>query len=417
MKLDVFKNNIFIGTLSKKENALIFNSIKDDKNIPFKNGQDVSSWFKNILPETGRKRTFEILVKASLGDLTEYLSQFGEDLPGDISVGQGNENTDAIDGIIEQVIGDNENIDYLNYKTSLPGAEPKASLVVKIINGKRHFYHPSKKVPSTHIIKSSKYLTVVEALSMEFAKNCDFFPVAKQELLAIAGNPALLIERYDRKNGERLFQEDFCQILERDPEDKYKVTNAEIASILMDRLDEENRILFLRMQIFNMLVGNSDDHAKNFSLLSDDGWKLAPAYDIISAATMKAIARERPRFPTFLKNLDLGQARPFGKTHDPQQIRGDDIISMAEIFSFPLTTMIENMREITQKTKEQINAFSFGIPMELAPNHKIYAEQAFAKFKRVITKRSTSLTDVFERAFSETKNPSVKKDKKHGPKP
>ena len=37
-----------------------------------------------------------------------------------------------------------------------------------------------------------------------------------------------------------------------------------------------------RMMVFNFLIRNRDDHAKNFSFLLKDGnWKLSPAYDLL----------------------------------------------------------------------------------------------------------------------------------------
>ncbi|MBT6632767.1 MAG: HipA domain-containing protein, partial [Candidatus Marinimicrobia bacterium] len=37
-----------------------------------------------------------------------------------------------------------------------------------------------------------------------------------------------------------------------------------------------------RLMIFNILTGNKDDHAKNFSfILKDKEWKLSPAYDLV----------------------------------------------------------------------------------------------------------------------------------------
>ena len=38
----------------------------------------------------------------------------------------------------------------------------------------------------------------------------------------------------------------------------------------------------VRLMIFNVKVGNKDDHSKNFSFMLDEGskWKLAPAYDL-----------------------------------------------------------------------------------------------------------------------------------------
>ena len=32
---------------------------------------------------------------------------------------------------------------------------------------------------------------------------------------------------------------------------------------------------------FNVLIGNRDDHAKNFSFIYDKGWRFAPAYDLL----------------------------------------------------------------------------------------------------------------------------------------
>jgi len=39
---------------------------------------------------------------------------------------------------------------------------------------------------------------------------------------------------------------------------------------------------FFRQLCYNVLIGNTDDHAKNFSMLhTEDGWSLSPAYDLL----------------------------------------------------------------------------------------------------------------------------------------
>jgi serine/threonine-protein kinase HipA len=45
----------------------------------------------------------------------------------------------------------------------------------------------------------------------------------------------------------------------------------------------------VRWQIFNVICGNSDGHAKNIALLQDERgrWRLAPAYDLVSTQTLK----------------------------------------------------------------------------------------------------------------------------------
>ena len=60
-----------------------------------------------------------------------------------------------------------------------------------------------------------------------------------------------------------------------DYEDLMRVT----AALTQSRSDV---LELLRRAVFNFMIGNADDHAKNFSfLLSDDGvWRLSPAFDI-----------------------------------------------------------------------------------------------------------------------------------------
>jgi serine/threonine-protein kinase HipA len=37
-----------------------------------------------------------------------------------------------------------------------------------------------------------------------------------------------------------------------------------------------------RQMVFNVMIGNTDDHLKNFLMLHDDtGWRLSPAFDLI----------------------------------------------------------------------------------------------------------------------------------------
>jgi len=37
--------------------------------------------------------------------------------------------------------------------------------------------------------------------------------------------------------------------------------------------------------VFNVLIGNKDDHAKNFSFIyRDNHWKLSPAYDLLPSS-------------------------------------------------------------------------------------------------------------------------------------
>jgi serine/threonine-protein kinase HipA len=121
------------------------------------------------------------------------------------------------------------------------------------------------------------------------------------------GELAFAIKRYDRTESGRIHQEDFAQALGLPPGDaKYEATNMDtivrvVAALAPEDLDElASRIAF------NILCGNDDAHAKNWSL-----WypvptqaRLSPAYDLVSTVEY---------FPENDMSLKLGRARKFGE--------------------------------------------------------------------------------------------------------
>lgn len=97
------------------------------------------------------------------------------------------------------------------------------------------------------------------------------------------GSPAYVVKRFDRRESEKIHQEDFYQILEK--KDKYDGSLEQIGKKLREissvpGLDVQ---LFFERAVFNFLIGNGDGHFKNFSIsYSQDGAiRLAPAYDIV----------------------------------------------------------------------------------------------------------------------------------------
>ena len=76
---------------------------------------------------------------------------------------------------------------------------------------------------------------------------------------------------------------DFLQILEL--EDKYKGTS-ELLGKTIGQLSVNSlldKLRFFEITLFNFIIGNNDMHLKNFSMwLSDIGWVLSPAYDLLN---------------------------------------------------------------------------------------------------------------------------------------
>jgi len=116
--------------------------------------------------------------------------------------------------------------------------------------------------------------------------------------------PAFLIERFDiptPHDPRWRLAEDFCSLTNRvavDGDVKYQGTMEEVAQTLKRHSThwEDDRVRLFRQVALNVLVGNSDAHLKNFSILRIaahgkdrfDSVRLSPAYDIVSAAVLYA---------------------------------------------------------------------------------------------------------------------------------
>jgi serine/threonine-protein kinase HipA len=177
-------------------------------------------------------------------------------------------------------------------RISLAGVQEKL-LLTRLPNGR--WGRPVDGTPSTHIFKPEirEYPQTVEneAFCMRLAKNLGI-EVADVETIAIGGRRLLVVSRYDRvvrSTGEveRLHQEDFCQATEMLPAQKYEEDGGpslrKVAGILSEA-DPDSLESLLRAVTLNVIIGNGDAHAKNFSLLHDHGGalRLAPLYDLLS---------------------------------------------------------------------------------------------------------------------------------------
>lgn len=99
---------------------------------------------------------------------------------------------------------------------------------------------------------------------------------------------AFAIKRFDRRENNRVHIEDFAQVINVRAQDKYTKTNYDtMARIIagVSRRKNSDLIEFIRRLVVNILLGNTDAHLKNWSLIYDDQQfpRLAPAYDIVSS--------------------------------------------------------------------------------------------------------------------------------------
>jgi serine/threonine-protein kinase HipA len=167
---------------------------------------------------------------------------------------------------------------------------------------------------STHILKPEpvsdlmRGMTTNEFFCMKLAASTKL-SVASVDLLHVP-EPVLVIKRFDREiidhGVERLHIIDGCQALglsvgykyERpygnNPDVKHVRDGASLPK-LFDLINRESpnptaqRLRLLRWAIFQILIGNTDAHAKNLSFFSTKaGLVLSPAYDLVSGIAFQS---------------------------------------------------------------------------------------------------------------------------------
>lgn len=158
--------------------------------------------------------------------------------------------------------------------TSIGGARPK----VLLDDDDRKLIAKLSSTTDTYPVVKA------EAVAMDLARRCGI-NVAPVEVIASAGRDVLLVERFDRPhaNGERRFMVSALTMLGLDEMMARYATYPDLADLIRKRFTNPSatlRELFRRI-VFNICVGNNDDHARNHAAFWD-GRQLAltPAYDI-----------------------------------------------------------------------------------------------------------------------------------------
>ncbi len=179
----------------------------------------------------------------------------------------------------------------------LAGVQGKLALT-RLPDGRLGLPRAGSRAPTTHILKvpraGAMESVAREHLAMGVMAQVQSHPVARTRIVGQGDLQGLLIERFDRRvegnQVHRIHQEDFCQALGLGHRLKYerngtadRMFNAEAIGRLL-RLAAapgQARQAFFEITLVNMILGNSDNHAKNHALLYR-GSKPAPApiYDV-----------------------------------------------------------------------------------------------------------------------------------------
>ena len=187
-------------------------------------------------------------------------------------------------------------IESTNKGLTVPGVQKKMSL--HLDNSGATPRLTLVNYPTGYILKpqTKDYPCLPEAeyLVMQMAEKAKIktVPHALIRIKAQDNSFAYITKRIDRRDGKMLAMEDFCQLDGRLTEDKYKGSYERCAKIIRkysSRAGLDITELFIRV-VFSYIVGNSDMHLKNFSLIESDensgSYILSDGYDMLPVNTV-----------------------------------------------------------------------------------------------------------------------------------
>ncbi|MBQ9661727.1 MAG: type II toxin-antitoxin system HipA family toxin [Oscillospiraceae bacterium] len=288
--------------------------------------EQTASYFEGLLPEGFTRRTVAQWMHVDEGDYLSILHGLGRECLGAVCI---TDDSDSVGASYERITeaevqelaaeGASKSAELVTKShLSLTGASGKVGLYYDARTGT--WYLPRGTAPSTHIVKQShvrlEAIVTNEKLSLMTAARCgldtpDSFIIntgkGKEHEVLFA------TQRYDRMfepggavidgmpKPYRLHQEDFAQAMgipatakyEKEPrgylKGMFEILRKHSADPITDQLKLWDII------VFDYLIGNTDAHIKNFSLLYGKDLKqirLAPAYDIVSTVIYEQSTRD-----------------------------------------------------------------------------------------------------------------------------
>lgn len=316
-QLWVYLHEEKVGTLSYDQGKLNFSYLNDYLHKPCARSISVSMpladviyphvivapFFSGLLPDEAVRYRLAKYLHLSEKNIFGLLEAIGGECAGAISI-KPVDNTPTSALIDDYVIlSDKEAMDVMRTLEQRPflvgeegirisAAGAQCKLMIAFIDGKMAI--PKGDTPSTHIIKPNipGYQDTVwnEYFCMTLAKKIGL-NTPKVQIVYLENTPYYVVERYDRMQHKRLHQEDFCQILNIPPEMKYEneggpslvdCFHAMDGWIRAGKMPGVDKLRLLKLVIYNYIIGNTDAHGKNFSVLYQrQGMILAPCYDLL----------------------------------------------------------------------------------------------------------------------------------------
>ena len=288
-------------------------------------------FFDGLLPEGFTRRSVAWWARASEEDYLSILAALGRECIGAIQILPENELPPApsyrkmtlaqVQALAREGASKSAEI-VTQTHLSLTGASGKVGLYRNPPD--EAWYLPRGDAPSTHILKQShvrfRHIITNEQLALLTAQELGLETTESFIVNTKDGKDEEILfaaRRFDREFSPenspqtqfvdglavplRLHQEDFAQALAIPAADKYEKPGTHYLQdmfALLRRVSSnpiEDQLKLWRILIIDYLIGNTDNHLKNYSLLYSSDLKsvrLAPAYDIVSTAVYEQSTRE-----------------------------------------------------------------------------------------------------------------------------
>jgi len=304
----------------------------------------IKRFLENLIPEGEGLEDIATFTHISKNNTFAMMHTIGYDTAGALMFGEKDEKDEAVfreiptkelTDRIEQLESRSIAIWDKKVRLSLAGVQAKLPVILK--NGKIGLGDGT--LSSTHIMKfqTKKHLNIVinELFCMTLAKKIGL-NVADVELKRFESYPVLLVTRFDRIYKDnfvtRLHIIDSCQMLNLPPTYKYEQNFGSLRDVQHIREGASFKKLFIMTKkcavpaiaqlelvhwaMFNLIIGNSDAHGKNFSFFIDKrGIKPTPFYDMLCV---------------MMYDFDHNLAMAYGDEFNPNEVFAYQVREFAE---------------------------------------------------------------------------------------
>jgi len=321
----------------------------------------VRRFLENLIPEGKGLEDITQFAHISKNNTFAIIKAIGYDTSGALMFGEANNKDEAI----FRAISDAEIADRISHiedksiviwdkkeRLSLAGVQEKLPVIIK--DGQIGL--GDGLLSSTHIMKfqTKKHANIVvnELFCMKLAKKINL-NVAEVELKRFKEHPVLMVKRFDRvykgNRVERLHVIDACQMLDLSSTHKYErnfgsgrdvkeIREGASFTKLFKSADlcevpAKAKLEMLNWSVFNLIIGNSDAHGKNFSFFVDKrGIKPTPFYDMLCI-----IAHE---------NVEHDLAMAYGDEFNPDEVKAYQLREFADAIDLNFKLVSQSVDKI-----------------------------------------------------------------------